>query len=192
MSDGLENRLRAVEDRLAIQQLITLYGFVMDERDSDGMSSLFTHDARLASADGVMDAEGLDRIVETYQSRYDALGATNHFVHGLVLRFDELDPDIAHGVVSGHAEVVRNDETFWVALRYLDDYRRTAHGWRIASRVMSYMYYAKVDDYAETMRGPDRTRVYGDARPADWPSVLHGGDLGWLRSHYSASEESTS
>lgn len=184
---SIEARLRAVEDRLEIQQLIMLYGFVMDERDAAGMSSLFTEDARLASADGVMDAVGLDRITATYQSRYHALGATNHFVHGSVLRFDT-DPDVAHGVVSGHAEVVRLGETYWVALRYQDDYRRTPSGWRIGSRVMSYMYYVKVEDYADVLRGPDRVRVYGDARPADWPSVLHGGDLSWLRAHYEQEE----
>ena len=182
---SLEARLRAVEDRLEIQQLITLYGFVMDERDAAGMSSLFTEDARLASADGVMDAVGLAQITSTYQSRYDALGATNHFIHGSVLRFDsDAGPDVARGVVSGHAEVVRLGETYWVALRYRDDYRRTSRGWRISSRVMSYMYYVKVEEYADVLRGPDRVRVYGDARPADWPSVLHDGDLSWLRAHY--------
>lgn len=182
----LEDRLRRVEDRLALGELVTLYGLVMDERDAAGMASLFTSDARLASADGVMNASGLAAITETYQSRYDALGATNHFVHGSVLRFDA-DPDVAHGVVSGHAEVVRLGETYWVALRYADDYRRTTDGWRISSRVMSYMYYVKVDEYAEVLKGPDRVRVYGDARPADWPASLHGGDLDWLRAFYAGS-----
>ncbi|WP_104107734.1 nuclear transport factor 2 family protein [Nocardioides sp. 616] len=184
MPPSTEDRLRRIEDKLEIADLVNLYGFVMDERDLDGLPSLFTADAHLTSADGVFDAVGLETIAKTYQGRYDALGATNHFVHSVISRFDDGDPDVAHGLVSGHAELVREGVTMWVALRYHDVYRRTQQGWRIAAREMGYMYYLPVTDYAETMKSEDRTLVYGDPRPADWPSVLHGGDLGWLRAHY--------
>ncbi|MCF8608385.1 nuclear transport factor 2 family protein, partial [Gordonia sp. HY442] len=60
--------------------------------------------------------------------------------------------------------------------------RRTSDGWRIANRVMSYFYYTPADRYVETMSTDDRNLAYGDPRPADWPSVLTGGDLSWLRS----------
>ena len=183
-SPTLEDRIRRLEDKQALHDLAHLYGFVMDERDLEGLSGLFTEDARLGSEDGVFDAQGLDTIAETYQARYDALGATHHFVHSALSRFDDSDPDVAHGLVSGHAEVVRHGETMVVALRYHDVYRRTADGWRIAERVMGYMYYLPVTDYVETMKSDDRSLVYGDPRPADWPSVLHGKDLGWLRAHY--------
>lgn len=184
MAMSIEDRLRRVEDKLAIQDLVHLYGFVMDERDLDGLDSLFTPDAHLGSADGVLDADGLEAIARTYQGRYDALGATHHFIHSALTRFDDTDPDLARGLVSGHAELVRKGETMWVALRYHDVYRRTGDGWRIAERVMGYMYYLPVGQYAETLPSADRTLVYGDARPADWPSVLHGHDLGWLRAFY--------
>ncbi|MDP3968292.1 MAG: nuclear transport factor 2 family protein [Nocardioides sp.] len=184
MSHTLEDRIRRIEDKIALHDLAHLYGFVMDERDIEGLSSLFTEDAHLGSADGVFDARGLDTIAETYQARYDALGATHHFVHSAISRFDDEDPDRAYGLVSGHAEVVRHGETMLVALRYDDVYRRTDQGWRIAERVMGYMYYLPVTSYVETMKSDDRSLVYGDARPADWPSVLHGKDLGWLRAHY--------
>jgi ketosteroid isomerase-like protein len=182
----LEERLRRLEDRQALHDLAHLYGFVMDERDLDGLSSLFTEDARLGSEDGVFDAQGLETIAKTYQGRYDVLGATHHFVHSALSRFDDSDPDVAYGLVSGHAEVVRQGETMVVALRYHDVYRRTADGWRIAERVMGYMYYLPVTDYIATMKSDDRSLVYGDPRPADWPSVLHGKDLDWLRAHYTA------
>lgn len=181
----LEERVRRLEDKQAIHELVHLYGFVMDERDIDGLDSLFTADAHLGSADGVFDADGLETIAKTYQGRYDALGATHHFIHSVLTRFDDADPDRAVGLVSGHAEVVRQGETMVVALRYHDVYRRTADGWRIAERVMGYMYYLPVTDYVETMKNDDRSLVYGDPRPADWPSVLHGHDLDWLRSFYS-------
>jgi ketosteroid isomerase-like protein len=185
-STTLEQRLRLLEDKQALHDLAHLYGFVMDERDLDGLSSLFTEDARLGSEDGVFDAQGLETIAKTYQGRYDVLGATHHFVHSALSRFNDSDPDVAYGLVSGHAEVVRQGETMVVALRYHDVYRRTADGWRIAERVMGYMYYLPVTDYIATMKSDDRSLVYGDPRPADWPSVLHGKDLDWLRAHYTA------
>lgn len=183
-----EDRLRRIEDKLALQELAHLYGFVMDERDLQGLDSLFTEDAHLGSADGVFNAHGLETIAQTYQARYDALGATHHFIHSVITRFDDQDPDVATGLVSGHAEVVREGETMVVALRYHDVYRRTERGWRIAERVMGYMYYLPVTEYVETMKKDDRSLVYGDPRPADWPSVLHGHDLGWLRAFYARSD----
>lgn len=182
----LEDRIRRIEDKIALQDLAHLYGFVMDERDLEGLSALFTDDARLGSDDGVFDARGLETIAKTYASRYDVLGATHHFVHSALSRFDEDDPDRAYGLVSGHAEVVRNGETMVVALRYHDVYRRTPQGWRIAERVMGYMYYLPVTDYVATMKSDERSLVYGEPRPADWPSVLHGKDLDWLRALYPA------
>lgn len=180
----IEDRLRRIEDRSAIQELVHLYGFVMDERDVEGLDSLFTQDAHLGSADGVFDAHGLEAITTAYQSRYDVLGATHHFVHAALPRFDEADPDRAHGLISGHAELVREGQTMVVALRYHDVYRRTERGWRILKRVMGYMYYLPVTDYVETLKSSDRSMVYGYPRPADWPSVLHGHDLDWLRAFY--------
>ena len=79
-SPTLEERIRRIEDKQALHDLAHLYGFVMDERDLEGLSSLFTEDARLGSEDGVFDAQGLETIARTYQGRYDALGATHHFV----------------------------------------------------------------------------------------------------------------
>ena len=185
----LEERVRRLEDKQAIHELVHLYGFVMDERDIPGLDSLFTEDAHLGSADGVFNADGLETIAKTYQGRYDVLGATHHFIHSVLTRLDEQDPDRATGIVSGHAEVVREGETMVVALRYHDVYRRTERGWRIAERVMGYMYYLPVTDYVETMKSEDRSLVYGDPRPADWPSVLHGHDLDWLRAFYSGERQ---
>ena len=180
---SLEVRLRRVEDKFEIQDLAHLYGFVMDERDLAGLDRLFTEDAHLGSAVGVFNANGIEEIARTYQGRYDVLGATNHFVHSVITRFGD-DLDLAHGLVSGHAEVVREGVTMVVALRYHDGYRRTDRGWRIADRVMGYMYYLPVTDYVETMKSDDRSLVYGEPRAADWPSVLHGHDLDWLRAFY--------
>jgi ketosteroid isomerase-like protein len=179
--DDLERRVRRLEDRAAIMDLAVLYGFVMDERDVAGIRRLFTEDATLRSQDGVFSARGIDEIVATYQGRFDALGPTNHVSHGHVVRFDDADPDSAYGVLASHAEVVRNNTPMVVGLRYKDRYRRTPDGWRLQDRLMSYMYYVDVREYAEALGDPLRVRAYGDRRPADWPEVLGPDpDTRWL------------
>jgi SnoaL-like domain len=178
---ALEQRIKRLEDRAAINDLVVLYGFVMDERDVPGIRRLFAADATLRSQDGVFAAKGIEDIVSTYQGRFAALGPTNHVSHGHVVRFDDADPDVAYGVLASHAEVVREDRSMLVGLRYKDTYRRTAEGWRFQDRLMSYMYYVDVREYAEALGHPLRVRAYGDQRPADWPEVLGSDpDIRWL------------
>ena len=181
MSTDLETRLRRIEDRQEINDLSLLYFLVMDERQLDDLPRIFTEDAHLGSDDGVFAANGLDEIRTTYQGRFDALGPTFHYSHGLIAQLDEDDPDRATGVLVGHAEVVRNGEPMLVGLRYRDVYRRTENGWRIADRVMGYFYYTPAAKYVEVMNSDDRNLAYAEPGPADWPSALTGGDLGWLR-----------
>lgn len=168
-----EGRVSRLEDRLDIQELGVLYGFIMDERDEAGIREIFLPDATLRSEDGVFAAEGIDEIVNTYMGRFAALGPTNHFSHGHVIRFDGTDPDRATGLLAGHAEVARNGVPMQVALRYKDVYRRTDDGWRFADRKMGYMYYMPFTELATDLGDPNGVRAYGDQRPSDWPEVLY-------------------
>jgi hypothetical protein len=182
-STSLEARIRRLEDRAAIIDLAVLYGLVMDERDIAGVRRLFATGASLRSQDGVFAASGIEEIVKTYEGRFAALGPTNHFTHGHAVRFDDADPDLATGVLASHAEVVRDGTPMWVALRYKDTYRRGAAGWQFQDRLMSYMYYIPVAEYADGLPGKLRVRAYGDQRPADWPESLNDeSDLSWLTS----------
>jgi hypothetical protein len=167
-----ESRLREVEDRAAIQELGILYGFVMDERSEKGIRQIFAEDAVLGSEDGVFAANGIEEIVKTYMGRFAALGPTNHFSHGHVVRFDESDPDRATGLLSSHAEVDRNGVAMQVALRYKDEYRRNGGRWQFTKRVMGYMYYMPFAELSE-LGDRNSVRAYGDQRPADWPEVLY-------------------
>jgi len=162
-----------VEDRAAIQELGVLYGFVMDERDEVGIRQIFCADATLRSQDGVFAATGIEEIVTTYLGRFAALGPTNHFSHGHVVRFDPADPDRATGLLASHAEVSRNGVAMQVALRYKDVYRREGGRWRFADRLMSYMYYLPFDELATGVGDRYSVRAYGDQRPSDWPEVLY-------------------
>ena len=173
MTASLEDRVRRLEDRTAIQELGVLYGFVMDERDEPGIRQIFCEDATLRSEDGVFKANGIEEIVTTYLGRFAQLGPTNHFSHGHVVRLDESDPDRATGLLASHAEVVRDDVPMQVALRYKDVYRRVDGRWKFADRLMGYMYYMPLAEMATDLGNPDSVRAYGDRRPADWPEALY-------------------
>ncbi len=172
MGDTLEDRIQRLEDRAAIQDIAIRYGYVMDERDEAGTRALFADDAVLQSEDGVMNAEGLDTIIEMYLGRWAVLGATNHFTHGHLIDFGD-DPDRATGLLFGHAEVVRDGTAYQVALRYKDEYRRVDGRWVFGRRKMGYMYYAPIAELGEALESDGPVRVYGEATPATWPEVLY-------------------
>jgi hypothetical protein len=168
----LEQRLRRLEAREFIRELVARYCFVIDDRDIDGIGRLFTRDARFRSRDGVMDAIGRDAIIQQFHGRFSVLGPSNHFTHDHIIRFDEQDESRAHGLVSSHAELVRNHETLWAALRYEDEYRFEDGAWRFADRLLGFFYYLPVRDYAELLGKPNRIRAYGEPQAADYPEQL--------------------
>jgi uncharacterized protein (TIGR02246 family) len=168
----LATRIRRLEDREAIRELVGAYGYSIDNRDIDGLAELFCSDGVLQSADGIMNAQGRAAIVEMYKGRFAVLGPTFHFTHDHAITLDDADDDRASGVIASHAEVTRNGETMLAAIRYHDAYRREAGRWRFAKRVLNFFYYTPVVQYEECMKSELRQRAYGDQRPADWPETL--------------------
>ena len=168
----LEIRLRRLEDREAIRELVGRYGYVIDNRDLEGVAELFCEDAILESRDGVMQARGRAAIIELYKGRYAALGPTFHYTHDHAITLHETDPDVATGIIASHAEVTRNGEAMLAAIRYFDDYRREDGRWRFAKRSLAFFYYTPAGQYVDTMTSTLRQRAYGDQRPADWPETL--------------------
>jgi SnoaL-like domain len=179
-ADDLERRIGWLEDRSAIMDLAVLYGVVMDERDMPGIRAIFSPDAEFASMDGILKAPGIDEIVATFEGRFDALGPTNHFVHGHVVRFDEQSGGRAYGFVSAHAELYRLGRPMVVALRYRDEYRRDGGRWQFRSRCMGYMYYADAHEYPAVMAGVLRNRAYNEPLAADWPEALASPAYAWV------------
>jgi uncharacterized protein (TIGR02246 family) len=163
-----EARLRRIEDRQAIRDLISAYTFAIDNRDLDWGVELFTEDGCFRSADGVLNATGRVAIAEQYRGRFAALGFSLHVTHDQHVAF--IADDEATGLVSGHAEVVRNGEAMITAMRYHDSYRRCADGkWRFADRNVHFFYYVPVMEYREALRNGGRMRAYGDIREAELP-----------------------
>jgi ketosteroid isomerase-like protein len=170
---SVEKRLRRLEDRFAIEELIARYGLVMDDRDMEAMPGLFTEDVRILSRDGVMDARGRDAAIALYRGRFAVLGPSNHFTHDRIIRFGD-DPDEATGIVLSHAEMQRKGEPMLAAIRYADRYRREDGAWRFAERLFDFFYYVPTAQYLDAL-GPGlatRMRAYEEPADADIPEKL--------------------
>ena len=172
MTQPTEQRLWQLESRVAIDQLIARYGFAVDNRDVDALADCFTPDATVQSLDGVMNSQGRTAIIDMYRGRFAALGPTFHVTHDRIVEFDAADALSATGLVAAHAEVVRNNATMLAAIRYQDRYRHDSGQWRVAERVLGFLYYTPAAQYVDTMKSTLRQRAYGDQRPADWPEAL--------------------
>ena len=171
----LEERLRELESRTEIGELVARYGLVMDNRDMAAMPSLFTHDVRIRSGDGVMDSQGREAAIELFRSRFKVLGPSNHFTHDRIVTFDPANPERATGIVLSHAEMNRLGQPMLTAIRYHDEYRVEDGAWRFASRILHMVYYVPTAQYLEVFSPAGlatRNRAYGKPTPADWPESL--------------------
>jgi ketosteroid isomerase-like protein len=171
---SLEDRVRRLEDRVAIGELIARYCLVMDNREVDAIESLFTPDIHFWSADGVMNSHGRPAAVEMFKGRFTVLGPSNHVTHDRIVEFDPGDPDRATGLVLSHAEMQRKGQPMLAAMRYQDVYQRCDGRWCFRERGLSFMYYVPTAEYLDAF-GPgldSRMRAYDRAVAADWPENL--------------------
>jgi ketosteroid isomerase-like protein len=170
----LEARIRRLEDRAAIHELIGRYGVAMDDRDLDAFPGLFTTDCVIRSQDGVMNAAGLPVITELFRGRFKVLGPSNHFSHDKLITWNEQDPDRATGLVLSHAEMQRKDQPMLAAMRYRDKYRRDGGVWKFEERLLTFFYYVATAEYLDAFGAGigKRMRAYDEHRPADWPEGL--------------------
>jgi hypothetical protein len=166
---SIESRIQRLEDRAAIHALAVRYGFAVDERDYATIASLFTSDGSLRTNAGVSKGSDREAVVSYFRNHMPDLGPTNHFVHGHHVVFDENDDDLARGVVSGHAEMVRNGVPMVTALHYIDTYRREDGEFLFKDRVQSYMYFVDVREYADALGSPFPIRASSVPQPGDWP-----------------------
>jgi len=170
----LEERVRRLEDRAAIDELIARYGLVMDNRDLAALPALFTDDVVVRSAGRGMQALGRDAAVQLFTDRFRLLGPSNHVTHDRILRFDPEDPDRARGMVLSHAEMEVEGRAMVAALRYVDEYRRQHGCWRFSRRNLHFMYYVPAESYAAAFSNASQAQSSADRIPVaiDWSEQL--------------------
>jgi hypothetical protein len=129
------------EDRREIRELVDTYAVLVDSKDYEGVSQLFLPDGCLVAPEPpvrLTPERALQGCAEIKRelSQLDAFSLTFHGVLGLLITRD--GDDSATGQVNAVAHHVRvggrgAQDLVW-HLRYLDNYVRTADGWRFASR----------------------------------------------------------
>lgn len=132
---------RELADRLALSDLVAQYAIAVDRRDALALTALFTPDARLVQPAGLVRRgkdpvlDGADAIVSGILGAVAHLHSTRHVVSQQLA-----DPagDSARGEAYCEAHHVYATENghrdYLVAIRYLDEYRRTDGVWQIARR----------------------------------------------------------
>lgn len=117
-------------DRLAIHELIGLYGIVIDERDWERVGELFTDDVVYDMSElGLGTLHGVAAVLHLWRSREDLHPLAHHATNIVVTA--GADRDTAR-VISKGIGVGRKGRVGSVT--YRDLLRRTPQGWRIASR----------------------------------------------------------
>lgn len=166
---SLESRLSALEDRFALQELVSRFYFAVDDRRFSDLAGLFTTEGCFRYVNGSVNVTGREAIVEHFETRYSVLSLTNHVSHDHVIEFT--GPGRACGLLASHVEVCRNGQAMVTATRYADQYEKvdTEEGsvWRFAERALSMLYYLPVADYARLLGLPNRNRGLSPG-PADW------------------------
>ncbi len=166
----LAARLKRIEDKDEIRNLVARYGTIVDNRDMDALRELFTPEATFSGKGAPGKIEGRDAVVAHYESRFDMMTVSNHFTHDHAIWLE--GDDLARGHVNAHVEMIFRDDPTIVAMRYEDTYARHDGKWKFQERITSFFYYLKAVDYMSRLG--DRTRVFTTSEPmeADWPEGI--------------------
>ncbi|WP_157966228.1 nuclear transport factor 2 family protein [Oceanibium sediminis] len=133
MTDTLETRLRAIEDRLAIADIIAGYGPAADALDEASLGADWAEDATYTAGEHRFEGRAAIAGITGYATHqgYVAQGCA----HVLGPHRIEVDGDTA--TARGHSVVFLHDAPGWRAERVsanLWHFARTPEGWRITGR----------------------------------------------------------
>ena len=134
--NDVESRLRRLEDRAEIEELLARYANACDDRDMTALADCFASDFEFDSVAG--HSVGRDAAMDYYHLRLGMYGVTFHVPHTLVLERD--GDDAATGVVTSHAEMELEREMFVTGFRYHDRYVREDGRWRFRARRVQAFY----------------------------------------------------
>jgi len=153
-SRDVGQRLRRVEDRLELGELVSRYGVAVDDRDFDSLKAMYVEESFF---NGV---HGRDAIMDFYRERGAAYGPTYHYPNSWHFEFES--DDAARGVVSAHAELSLQGKTLWLGIRYLDRYAREGGRWRFKARDTKFRYVLPFEEMAT---------AYGETLRKRWPGA---------------------
>jgi hypothetical protein len=166
---SLEDRVRRIEDRFEINDLLVSYAVLLDDRQFESVGRLFTEDGVFASPNST--THGRSAIAANFEDKHAPFTMTLHDPHASSCNFT--GPDDARGTVLGYAELANAEHTIITNIRYQDDYRREAGAWRFARRHVLSVYGMTVADFVSGRAGgAERKRWPGrPVGPAECPDV---------------------
>jgi hypothetical protein len=156
---SLEARVRRLEDRQELADLIARYGVAVDDRDGPRLLELFAPDG-VFEGHSLGDSDGPDAVLGYFRERWKDYGATFHYTHTQTVEFGA-DPDVATGLVTGHAEIAYKGRAVWTAFRYHDDYTRVEGAWRFRGRRVRFLYAMPLDELPTHLASAERKRWPG-------------------------------
>lgn len=157
----LEARIRRLEDREEISELVYRYTLAVDGWDPEAKLALFTKDARF-EYDDYSSTEGEEAMYKWAHRPREKDEIMIHSIDGHLIEFE--DEDHATGVVSAHSERCTPNGPIFTSLRYYDKYRRDAGRWRFVERSIRFWYAMPPSDLGASFCGPLRIRIGVDPR----------------------------
>ncbi len=139
MSD-IEARLKYLEDRFEIQDLVNEYVHSMEDKDSDRFKNCFTDDAQYLVGGMWGDFTEKEAIAETTENFALAFLTTHHFTTGI--RALDISGDTATGRCDVFVTAVDSEGTaITSSASYKDEFRRCEDGrWRFSRREIDTHY----------------------------------------------------
>jgi ketosteroid isomerase-like protein len=126
--EELQRRLRAIEDRLAISDLLVRFARCLDEKDWDGYVALYTEDGVLRFPWG--GPRGTDVLRADVEHNLARFHATHHISANHRVEIDGDEATSRSYVQSVHVADPEADEHWTMAGWYDCIYRRTPDGWK--------------------------------------------------------------
>ena len=128
--------LQEISDRFEIQDLVYHYAAIIDQRRFEDLKEVFTEDAHIDYSAVGGPVGGPEEII-AFLGQVMGMFASHQHLHANPQI--KVDGDSATGRVMclNPQEIKKPDgdtHIFWVGLWYVDEYRRTEHGWKIAKR----------------------------------------------------------
>jgi len=147
-------RLRRIEDRFELQDLLFRYNLAVDEQDWDGLADLYAEDAQLG------EVSGRANVIAAIRRERETFGRTVHVTHGQLLDLD--GGERATGLVVAHAELDVGGQLVVCHIRYYDDYVQENQAWRFARRTLKFRYALPWTEMADSLTAE---------RPVRWPGT---------------------
>lgn len=136
-----------LSDRLEIEDLITEYADAIDTLEFDRLDTVFTPDAWIDYSAMGGPKGHYPKVKAFLAESLPVFGATQHMISNFRIR---LDGDRAEGKIMCFNPMRLKGEqqpVFFLGLWYLDEYIRTADGWRIARREEQKSYSHNAPDF---------------------------------------------